>query len=194
MMPTVLDCHHADALRLVDEALETGQTIIFPTDTIFGIGGNPWDQRTLQRVCTLKERSMDQPFTLHLPTTESISRYAQVSEANQAWIQRLLPGPYTVLLPATAEAPASSVLNGSVGIRIPDHPFFSQIMSVLDRPLFGTSINRHGEPPLSDVATIIDRFGSVDLILVGPVSGEASSIIDLTVDPPKALRGTLPAG
>lgn len=194
MMPTVLPYDSPEVPRLVDAALETGQTIIFPTDTIYGIGGNPWDRRTLERVCRLKNRSMDQPFTLHLPAVESISRYGRIDARTHPMVERLLPGPYTLLLPATPEAPASAVLNGTVGIRVPHHPFFSGPMTILDRPLFGTSINEHGRPPLTEINEIIDAFGAVELILVGPVSGEASSILDLTADPPKAIRGELPAG
>lgn len=191
-MPIVLPHEHPDACRQVEAALETGQTIIFPTDTIYGIGGNPWDERTLQRVRTLKNRSADQPFTLHLTSVDAIQRYAHVEDRIWTVVRRLLPGPYTVLLPASPAAPSSSTLRGSVGIRVPKHPFFSRVISRLDRPLFGTSINRHGEPPLTDINEIIDRFASVDLILVGPVGGAASSIIDLTVDPPQAVRGSLP--
>ena len=192
MMPIVLPYDDPDARQHVEAALETGQTIIFPTDTIYGIGGNPWDERTLQRVRTLKNRSADQPFTLHLPSVDAIRRYAQVEDKQWTTLRQLLPGPYTVLLPALPATPSSSTLRGSVGIRVPKHPFFSNVIFELDRPLFGTSINRHGEPPLADINEIIDRFASVDLILVGPVSGTASSIIDLTVDPPRAVRGSLP--
>ena len=191
-MPTVLSYDSPEAPRLVDAALETGQTIIFPTDTIYGIGGNPWDRRTLERVCKLKNRSMDQPFTLHLPSVDSIRRYARTDARVGSMVERLLPGPYTLLLPATPEAPDSAVLNGTVGVRVPDHPFFSGTMTILDRPVFGTSINQHGRPPLIEINEIIDAFGSVELILVGPVSGEASSILDLTSDPPRAIRGQLP--
>ena len=192
MMPTVLTYDSPEAPRLVDAALETGQTIIFPTDTIYGIGGNPWDRPTLERVCKLKNRSMDQPVTLHLPTLASIPRYAQTDARQWAMVEQPLPGPYTLLLPATPEAPASAVLNGTVGIRVPSHPFFSGAMTILDRPVFGTSINQHGRPPLTEINEIIDAFGSVELILVGPVSGEASSILDLTSNPPQAIRGHLP--
>jgi len=192
MIPIVLPYEHPDACQHVEAALETGQTIIFPTDTIYGIGGNPWDERTLQRVRTLKNRSGDQPFTLHLSSVDGIQRYAHVEDRMWTVVRQLLPGPYTVLLSALSAAPPSSRLGASVGIRVPKHPFFSMVISQLDRPLFGTSINRHGEPPLSDINEIIDRFASVDLILVGPVSGAASSIVDLTVDPPQAVRGSLP--
>ncbi len=66
MIPTVLSYDHSETAAAVDMALETGRTIIFPTDTVYGIGGNPWDERTLAHVRRLKEREPNQPFALHL--------------------------------------------------------------------------------------------------------------------------------
>jgi L-threonylcarbamoyladenylate synthase len=193
MMPRVLSHDHRRILEEVDEALETGQTMIFPTETVYGIGGNPWDDRTLGEVQRLKGRAPNQPFTLHLPDVEAVARYARLDGRLRRVVRALLPGPYTLLLPARPEAPESAVANGVVGIRVPAHPFFSRVMAALDRPLFGTSVNSHGEAPLTEIETIIDRFGAVDLIVTGPTGGRASAIIDLTVVPPHAVRGVLPA-
>ena len=194
MMPRVLSYEDPHAPSAVAAALETGETMVFPTDTVYGIGGNPWDARTLGRVRALKGRPPDRPFALHLPTRASIARYAVLDERLQDLIGRLLPGPYTLLLSATAQAPPSAVAAGKVGIRVPAHPFFQRTLAELDRPLFGTSVNRHGEPPLLDIDAIIDRFGAVDLIVTGPTGLAASAILDLTTHPPELLRGELPIG
>ncbi len=188
MMPTVLTCHHPDAPSAVDMALETGQTIIFPTDTVYGIGGNPWDERTLHHVRRLKERDPGQPFTLHLPHVSEVPNYAQCPPEVLRIAQQLLPGPYTLLLPAAATAPRSAVQEGVVGIRVPAHPFFQ---SVLKRPVFGSSVNRRGTPPLNDLAEIIETFTEVDLIITGDVPGVASTILDLTKTPVRIVRGSL---
>jgi L-threonylcarbamoyladenylate synthase len=192
MMPRVLPHDDRETLTAVDAALETGQTIVFPTDTIYGIGGNPWDERSLARVRTLKHRPADRPFALHLPTPTSIERYAALDERLRDLIERLLPGPYTLLLPAATGAPPSSVREGRVGVRVPAHPFFQQTLARLDRPLFGTSVNRHGEPPFASIDAIIDRFAAVDLIITGPTGMHPSTILDLTETPPSVIRGDLP--
>jgi len=193
MIERVVNHDHPRLPAILDEALETGKTIIFPTDTIYGIGGNPWDQRTLTRVRTLKHRDESQPFTLHLANVESIAAYALVTPRTEELVGRLLPGPYTVILPALPAAPSSAVLKGGVGIRVPDHPLFSSTLTVLDRPVFGTSVNEHGQPPLTTADEIIERFGgSVDLIISGPTTSQPSSIIDLCGETPRALRGELP--
>lgn len=192
MIPTVLAYDDPRAPGLVLEALETGLTLVFPTDTIYGIGGNPWDEVALHKVRRLKERIADQPFTLHLGSVDAVETFAVVADRQRAPVRSLLPGPYTLLLPARPSSPTSAVQNGTVGIRVPDHPFFARVMATLGRPLFGTSVNPHGRPPLSDVDEIIDRFPSIDLILTGPIGGRPSDIIDMTADPPRAVRGTLP--
>lgn len=192
MIPTVLAYDDPRAPALILEALETGLTLVFPTDTIYGVGGNPWDEVALQKVRRLKERSADQPFTLHLGSVDAVEAFALVADRQRASIRSLFPGPYTLLLAARPSAPASAVQNGAVGVRVPDHPFFASVMATLGRPLFGTSVNAHGRPPLSDVNEIIDRFPSIDLILTGPIGRRPSDIIDMTVDPPRAVRGVLP--
>ena len=193
MMARVVSHDDPSLARVLDEALETGWTVIFPTDTIYGIGGNPWDQRTLGRVRTLKNRPADQPFTLHLATIEGIAPYAELTPPLIETIAKLLPGPYTLILPAGPGAPVSAVSGRGVGVRVPHHPLFAVTLAVLDRPLFGTSINEHGRPPLTEIDDIISRYGSaVDLIVSGPTTSEPSSIIDLCGEHPRAVRGTLP--
>jgi len=189
MIPTVLSSEDRATPGALALALETGQTIVFPTDTVYGLGGNPWDRRVLDHVRHLKGRASDQPFTLHLWDVEQIPRYAVCPDILLRRILLALPGPYTLLLPATDAAPIATVSNGIVGIRVPDHPFFGH---VLRQPVFGTSVNRRGQPPLNDVAAIIETFTEVDLILTGPVSGMASAILDLTVTPARVARGTVP--
>ncbi|MCX6094463.1 MAG: L-threonylcarbamoyladenylate synthase [Candidatus Bipolaricaulota bacterium] len=192
MIPTVLAYDDPRVPGLVVEALETGLTLVFPTDTIYGIGGNPWDEAVLQQVRRLKGRDSEQPFTLHLGSVDAVEAFAVLTDRQRASVRSLVPGPYTLLLAARSDAPTSAVQNGTVGIRVPDHPFFARIMATLGRPLFGTSVNPHGLPPLSDVNEIIDRFPSIDIILTGPIGGRPSDIIDMTADPPRAVRGTLP--
>lgn len=182
-----------DLPRMVIEVLETGGVLIFPTDTVYGIGGNPWDERALERVRMLKDRDRRQPFSLHLASVETIDRFASIDAGMRRELARFLPGPITLLLPANEAAPPSAVMEGKVGVRVPAHPFFSSIMRQLDRPLFGTSVNRSGAPPLVAVDQMIEQFSGVDLLVEGAVGGaSASAIIDITVEPPVVLRGNLP--
>jgi len=188
MIPIVLSHDDPETPHALALALEIGQTIIFPTDTVYGIGGNPWDQRPLGNVCRLKDRSPDQPYTLHLPNTEMIDRFVRVDDRLRRLVRALLPGPYTLLLPASQDAPPSAVLQGNVGIRVPDHPLFRD---VLRQPVFGTSVNVHNAPPLNTVQELIEQFNTVDLLVTGAVKGTPSAILDLTASPPRLIRGIL---
>lgn len=194
MNPLVLRNDDPRLSQSIDEVLECGGVLIFPTDTVFGIGGNPWDKQVVARVQTMKGRSSQHPFTLHLPTSDLTERFAHLNEQTRKILNDFFPGPFTFLLWATARAPASAVKERKVGIRIPDHPFFTTVMAQLDRPLFGTSVNRSGEPPLNNIDQIIEQFGNrVELIVCeSTVSGAPSAIIDLTLGTPRALRGELP--
>jgi len=195
MNPIVLPDDSPDLPAALQELLETGGVMIFPTDTVYGIGGSPWDEGALGRVRRLKGRPADQPFTLHLPEVDAVERFAQLDPRTREIVEHFLPGPYTFLLSACPNAPTCAVKNGKVGVRVPAHRFFSRVMVELNRALFGTSVNRSGEPPLTDLAEIIEQFSGVDLIVSGKVEiGTPSAVIDLTVDPPVALRGALPEG
>jgi len=180
--------------EMVENLLETGGVFIFPTDTVYGIGGGAWDERALDKVRRLKGRDPSQPLTLHLPSVNAIKRFAVYDDRVQEVLDKFLPGPMTFILPASGQAPPATVLRGKVGIRVPAHPFFESIMSSIDRPLFGTSVNRSGCAPLSDIEQIIEQFSGVDLIVEALElgTGIASAIADLTVFPPRALRGKLP--
>ncbi len=191
MIPTVLRDDDPRASAAVLEALETGLTIVFPTDTIYGIGGNPWDDAVVAKVRALKGRTSDQPFTLHVATVLELERYAVIPDRLRPIVNGLLPGPYTLVLPARPEAPPCSVVSGTVGVRVPRHRFFASVLPA-GRALFGTSVNAHGEAPLREVDEMIDGFPSVDLVIVGAVGGAPSDILDLTAVPPRALRGRLP--
>ncbi len=177
----------------LSELLEVGGVVIFPTDTVYGLGGNPWDERAVERIRRMKGRPADQPFTLHLTTRDGVGSFATLDEQARRAIDLLLPGPITLLLSARPQAPRAVTHKGKVGIRVPKHRFFSEVLHCLGASLFGTSVNRSGEPPLHSVETMIESFPEIDLIVEGEAgSGVPSAIIDLTTDPPRALRGRVP--
>jgi L-threonylcarbamoyladenylate synthase len=194
MIPRIVSDDQDDLGRLVERALETGQTLVFPTDTVYGIGGNPWNDDVLERVRQLKGRSAGSPFSLHLSSVDQIERYAVLSKHDREVIERILPGPFTLLLRATSNAPPSSVSQGVVGIRVPSHRFFAVTLGSLRRPVFASSVNRGGEIPLESIEEIAACFPSVDLLIEGSIGGRESAILDLTGALPRLVRGSLPEG
>ncbi len=190
---TGLSFEHRERIR---EVVQSGGLLIFPTDTVYGLGCDAFQDGAIQRIYALKGRPPERPFSVHLGSIEEIKRYAGVTERQRAWIERLLPGPYTIVLEATPEAPPACVsAEGKIGLRVPKSDSFRLVYEAGGKPLVGTSVNRHGEPPLTDIEAIVEQFGpSVELIVATdePMSRQSSTVVDLTAEPPRALRGELP--
>ncbi|MCF7890709.1 threonylcarbamoyl-AMP synthase [Candidatus Bipolaricaulota bacterium] len=178
----------------IGEAFKEDTLMVFPTDTVYGLGGNARDESVVSRIYRVKQRSEDKPLTLHLFSREDVYRYVpDISERQKTLLEKLLPGPYTVILPANSNAPEASVSREKkVGIRVPDSESFRGLAENIDFPLVGTSVNKAGEPPMTDFDRIVNEFGGlVDLFIEAEeeMSGKSSTVLDLTFDPPKVLRG-----
>ena len=178
----------------IGEVFKEDTLMVFPTDTVYGLGGNGRDESVVSRIYRVKQRSEDKPLTLHLFSREDVSKYVlDISERQKNLIENLLPGPYTVILPANSEAPEVSVSREKkVGIRVPESDSFRNLEEYIDFPMVGTSVNKSGEPPMMDFDRIVEEFGGiVDLFIESEeeMSGESSTVLDLTFDPPKVIRG-----
>ena len=177
-----------------EEVLTEETLMVFPTDTVYGLGGNARNESVVSRIYRVKQRSKDKPLTLHLFSIDEIQDHAsELSERQNGLIDKLLPGPYTLVLPAGPEAPEVSVSRErKVGVRVPDSPSFRSLAQYIDFPLVGSSVNKSGEPPMTDFDRIVEEFGGlVDLFIQSEeeMSHESSAVLDLTFDPPKVLRG-----
>jgi len=173
--------------------------MIFPTDTVYGIGGNALEKSVTDRIYRVKQRSKEKPLTLHLFSVESVHQYVvDISERQKRIIDDLLPGPYTLILPASSQAPEVSVgTEKKVGIRVPGSDSFRELEDLIDYPLVGTSVNKSGEPPMTDFDRIVDKYGGlVDLFIKSEeqLNDQASTVLDISYNPPKVLRGTYPEG
>lgn len=187
----------AQAEDLIRNAVDSGQLIIFPTETVYGLGCNAFDSNSIARISELKRRKSPHPYSVHLGSTAEIEKYAYIESTELSdRIENLLPGPYTLLLAATDAAPADCISkDGKIGIRVPDSDAFRSFYKISKQPLIGTSVNVSGDEPITDIDVMISTFkDDIELILVTDLelSGESSAILDLTIDPPRAIRGHLP--
>ncbi|MFP4631783.1 MAG: L-threonylcarbamoyladenylate synthase [Candidatus Acetothermia bacterium] len=186
-----------DEQKSAEEIFDNETLMVFPTDTVYGLGGNAREESVTDRVYRVKQRSTEKPLTLHLFSRDEIPKYTlNLSEGQKEMIETLLPGPYTLILPANSTAPDVSVSREKkVGIRVPDSDSFRGLRENVDYPLVGTSVNKSGEPPMTDFDRIVEEFGGiVDLFIQSEeeMSHEASTVLDLTFEPPKVLRGEFP--
>lgn len=171
-------------------ALEQGDVIVYPTDTLYGIGCAMGHKRAVDRIYHLTGKDESQLLTLVCADLSGIARYAVVDNTHYRLLKRLLPGPYTFILPATREVPRMLLSKRkTVGLRVPDHAVAQALVQALDRPLISTSASYRGEDPLNDPADIAARFRGIEIVLdVGFGGLIPSTVVDLTGAQPTVLR------
>ena len=179
-------------IRRAVEVLERGGIIVYPTDTVYGIGCDIFNKKAIDRIYQIKGKSKKQPLSFIVPNLKDISKYAYVSDPAYRLMRRILPGPYTVVLPATRMVPKkiAPVNKRTVGIRIPDNKVCMMLLEAYPNPIISTSANLSGSEILNDPEVIAKELGHlVDLILdAGMLGLEPSTVIDLTGEEPVVLR------
>ena len=173
-------------------AARRGALIVFPTDTVYGIGTRPDDAVATARLFAAKRRPLDLTLPLLVATTDDARRVAVFDERAERVAAACWPGALTLVL-ARTDRSRGWQLGGdgaTIGVRVPDHRV---AMSLLGRtgPLAATSANRSGEPPGRDHDELVATFGeavAVYLWVDGPAASAASTVVDLTGPEPKILR------
>jgi L-threonylcarbamoyladenylate synthase len=184
----------ADAVR----ALNAGRLVVYPTDTLLGLGVLASDRAAVERLVEAKGRPPGMPVSIAVSSTEELESFAALSPMGRRFVRTHLPGPFTVLVRPSAAArgrlaPEVAGPHGTVGVRVPDHPLARELARRVG-PLTATSANRHGEPPCRTIAEARRAFGA-DVASYLPAeprpSGRPSELIDLTHDAPRpvARRG-----
>jgi tRNA threonylcarbamoyl adenosine modification protein (Sua5/YciO/YrdC/YwlC family) len=181
-------------LRYINKAVEvlkSGGVIIYPTDTVYGFGCDIFCKEALERIYYIKQDSGTKLFSFICPNLKDISKYANVSDYAYKTMKKLLPGPYTFVLPAAKEVPKKLwTKRRTVGIRIPNNNIALTLAKELGNPIVSTSVtNRKGENLFNPLEMKIIFNLQVDLMLsCGPLEGKPSSIIDLSGDSPEIIR------
>jgi len=181
-------------LRFINKAiniLKEGGVIIYPTDTVYGIGCDIFNKEALDRVKQIKSNPDIKLLSFICPNLKDIAKYARVSDYAYKTMKRLLPGPYTFILPAAKNVPKKLwSKRKTVGIRIPNHPVASKIVQGLGNPIVSTSTTTRKGDLLIDPLEIRSVFDfQVDLMLASDkISGNPSSVIDLSGEEPLIVR------
>lgn len=180
--------------RLISQVvsrLKQGALIAYPTDTIYGLGCDIFNQRGVKKIYQIKQRDPRKPFSFICADLSDVANYAQVSNFAFKIMRRHLPGPYTFVLEATRIVPNSlTTRQKTVGIRIPEDQIALAIVRELGHPLVTTSANISGHEPLHDpheIDTVMGRM--LDLVVDGGMRlGDNSTIISLIDDQIEVLR------
>jgi len=178
-------------LQRAGDVLRQGGIIIYPTDTIYGLGCNIGNKQAIERVQRIKGRDKHKPMSFVCADLKHISDYAQVSNYAHRILKHCLPGAYTFVLPATRKTPrALQTKEKTIGLRIPDHPVPLALVHKLGQPILSTSANYSNEEVITEPWILEEKFGhQVDLILeCGSLPLEASSVVSLIGDEARVLR------
>jgi len=173
-------------------AARRGELIVFPTDTVYGIGTRPDDPAATARVFDAKRRPRDLTLPVLVAARADARVVARFDERAERIAGATWPGPLTLVLPRTA-ASAAWDLGGNrttIGVRMPSHPLALAVLAGAG-PLAVTSANRSGEPPATTCDELDAAFGdlvSVYLCTDEPLVGGSSTVVDLTGDEPVILR------
>jgi tRNA threonylcarbamoyl adenosine modification protein (Sua5/YciO/YrdC/YwlC family) len=176
----------------VVEILKRGGVICYPTDTMYGIGCDIFNQKAVKRVYQIKRRPKDKPFSFMCASLTNISHYGHVGNTAYRLMRKNLPGPYTFVLSGTKVVPKIMLTKQkTVGIRVPDHPICQAIIEALGNPVLNTSaMLQEDEHPVCSSLDVDLLFGKqVDLIIDGgAIVPQPSSVISLLTDQPEILR------
>jgi len=182
------------AQRVIDQAvavLQRGGLIVFPTDTGYALGCDLFNKKSIDRIYQIKKRDVKKPLSFICSDLKELSQFAVVNNPAYRAMRRLLPGPYTFVLPATKMVPKLLVSRrSSVGIRVPNHPVTLALVNSLRHPIIGTSCSNPEGVAFENAKDIAKFLGkSIDLILdCGPVASEPSTVIDFSTPEPVIVR------
>lgn len=179
-----------DGIELAAAAIAAGEVVGFPTDTVFGIGCAAGEPYALTRLAEMKQRPPSQPLILMTAEWEEMADFVRWPRRARDLIQRFWPGPLTLIVEVRPNASALGG-GGTVAVRIPDHPTALRLLR-RSGPLATSSANRHGQEPAVDAGSALSQLPGLAGALADPdgprVGGTASSILDLTRDPPVLIR------
>lgn len=179
-------------INQVVEALRHGAVICYPTDTVYGIGCDIFNQKAVKRVHQLKRRPNDKPFSFMCSSLKDVSTYCHISNSAYRLMKKNLPGPYTFVLATMKIVPKiMTSKQKTVGIRVPDNAICRALIEALGNPILTTSASLEDTGlPMAEAFELEERLGGlVDIIIDGgPVYPEPSSVISLIGSTPEIIR------
>ncbi|WP_308388467.1 L-threonylcarbamoyladenylate synthase [Acidithiobacillus sp. AMEEHan] len=201
-MALILDVHPQNPqARLLQQAVaraRAGGLLVYPTDTCYALGCCIGAKTAQERLRQIRQLDVHHDLSLLFSSISQLTEYAKLDDRSFAIVKRVLPGPFTFILPATHDVPRrlADPRRRSIGVRVPDAPVVQGLLAELGEPLMSSTLQLPGDPlPLHEVHEIADRIGNrVDVFLRAEDGGtECSTVIDLCEWPPRLLRRGLGA-
>jgi L-threonylcarbamoyladenylate synthase len=184
-MAKILKNSSSAVLVLVNE-LKSGKIVSFPTETVYALACDPYNDNALVKLYSIKQRDQNQPLSLLAKDLIQIKEYAYVDAKAEKFINKFSPGPITYILNKKSGTGLSELINSTsstIGIRIPNCLTAQKILNLFNKPIIGTSTNFSGEPSAVNVDGINHKLRElIDVIIdAGKTKySESSTIVDLT--------------
>jgi len=180
-----------EKIKKAAEIIKSGGVVAFPTETVYGLGANAYDEQAVKKIFELKGRPQDNPLIVHISKKQDVYIVArEVPEKAKVLIREFWPGPLTLVLPKNPSIP-DIVTAGldTVAVRMPDHPIALKLIRLSGVPIAAPSANISGKPSATQPEHIKKYFGEKVFLIEGKVKiGIESTVLDLTEDVPKILR------
>jgi L-threonylcarbamoyladenylate synthase len=186
------------AIENIQSVLKAGGVIALPTDTFYGLGTDPFNPGALSKIFQIKQRPADKPLLVLIHSLDQLANLTQeVTDNARKLMERFWPGPLTLIFKAASGLPdALTAGTGTIGIRLPAHPFTKRLLKELGQPLTAPSANISGTGELRTAQEVANILGDeLDLIVDGGTTpgGKTSTILDATTNPPTVIReGAIP--
>lgn len=180
-------------LQHIVEVLRDGGTVIYPTDTIYGIGCDALNVRAVEKICALKGIDPQKSnLSIICNDLSNISEYAKVSNNTFKLMRKNLPGPFTFILPTTSSLPKIYKNRKTVGIRVPDNSIIRELVSMLGNPILSTTVKDENDEVeyTTDPELIYEKWDEfADIVIDGGIGGiDPSTVVDCTGDEPVIIR------
>jgi tRNA threonylcarbamoyl adenosine modification protein (Sua5/YciO/YrdC/YwlC family) len=180
-------------IQQIAGCLRDGGVVIYPTDTVYGLGCDIFQSKAVERICRIK--GID-PAKANLSFVCSdlsdLSKYAKaITTPQYRFIKQYIPGPFTFILPASKEVPKMlKSKKNTIGLRVPDHTITHAIAAALGHPILSSSLPGEMVEEYTDPEIIHARFSKlVDMVVDGGIGGlEYSTVVDMTEEQPKIIR------
>lgn len=186
-----IDENFDNAIEKAKKLYLEGTVFVYPTDTIYGFGANPFNEDAVHSVNEIKGRDQDKRYIFLVDDLQTLMKYVDVqSDKHLDFLRAIWPNPVSVVLNLNDKT--REILNfETIAFRIPNHRFCLKLLSALKMPLISTSVNRSNQPSMLEYSVIMEEFNTeVDAIFYTEKKSffEASTLINLTNSEPKLIR------
>ena len=189
---------HEQAIQTAKEILLRGGLVACPTESFYGLAVDAANETAIEKLFFLKRRPSGRPVLILIPSLESLTKFVtHIPPVALKLIRKFWPGGLTLVFEASKRvSPLLTAHTGKIGIRLSNHPVATALARAIEGPVTGTSVNISGAPPCRHAEEVMEYFGqNIDLIIDGgeTAGGTGSTILDVTVEPPRILRdGMIP--